>query len=546
MTPAPIQPPITLGQFLPLSIARMIWKRRYLILCGSVVLTAIAGFFIKQMPNVYRADAVIIVDSQKIPEKFVSSTVQASLSDSMSAISQQVLNSVKLEEVIREFDLYPVERKTKAIEEVVAQFRKDLPITLERSFGGGKPSAFRITYEGTNAQLVVNVVNRVADMFVHENRKTRESRAEGTSDFMSARMAESQKSLDRQESNLSQFKMRWAGELPQQEPALLGALNRLEVELQGNREAITRAQQSKILLESTLRFAESSLAAALRSAEPPPVFQAAQSKTQNSEAISSPVQLRSDLLRTRLAALRRRYQDDHIEVRRLRNEIEEVVAEEQEAAKVAAATVKPKTNASASQPVLSATVSPQLIAEINRERERIANTKTQLELIEREFEAKGAERQRIMREISDYQHRVEVLPIREQQMASLTRDYENTKTEYRSLLDKKMSAVMAADMERQGQSERFTIADAARLPEGHVKPRRTVMVLGAALGSLLLCSLIGLGLELRKNAFLGEWELPPQVRVIGRISYLDQRTMQALSKTLLTVALLVQTQRWSS
>ena len=537
MTPSPNQPPTTLGQFLPLSIIRMIWKQRLLIICGCFLLTSIAAVYIKGLPNIYRADAVIIVDSQKIPEKFVSSTVQATLSDSMSSISQQVLNSVKLEEVIREFDLYPTDRKSKAIEEVVAQFRKDLPITLERSFGGGRPSAFRISFEGSNAPLVVSVVNRVADMFVHENRKTRESRAEGTSDFMSARMTEAQKSLDRQESNLSQFKLKWAGELPQQEPALLGALNRLEVELQGNREAVTRAQQSKILLESTLRFAESSLAAAMRIAEPSPFLQAALGKTQNNEAVIAPIQLRSALLRSRLATLRRRYQDDHTEVRRLRNEIEEAVGEEQEAAKLAAATVKPKPSASTAQAVLNAGVSPQLVAEINRERERIANTKTQLELIEREFDAKNAERQRIIRDISDYQHRVEALPIREQQMGSLTRDYENTKAEYRSLLDKKMSAEMAADMERQGQSERFTITDPARLPEGHVKPRRMVMYLGSALGSLLLCSFIGLAIELRKNTFLGEWELPPQVKVIGRISLLDGRALQGATKTLLTLAL---------
>lgn len=544
MTPSTYQLPSTPKQLLPLSLARMVWNKRLMIVCLTVVLSAAFAWIIKGLPNVYRADAVIIVDSQKIPEKFVSSTVQATLTDSMSAISQQVLNSRRMQEIIYEFNLYPQQRQSKTMDEVVALFRKELSITLERGLGQpGRPGAFRIAFEGNDAAMVTGVVNRVAGMFVQENRKTREQRAEGTSEFIEAQMREARKSLDEQESKLSQFKLRWAGELPQQEHALLSQLSRLEVELEGNRESIQRAQQSMIMLESTLRFAESSLASAMRAAEPPARPVTNPDSEVNRAATPPAAPLQSEVLKNRLATLLRRYNLDHPEVRRLKLEIEEAEKEEQQiAARTPAPKPKPNEPPALRQPADLASRNPMLLAEINRERERIATTNTQIELLKNEIKNKNAERDRIIAEISQYQQRVEKLPIREQQMASLTRDYEITKGNYRSLLDKKLSAEMATDMERQEQSERFTIADPARLPEGPIKPKRAMMYVGAAVGSLVLSMFVALLLELRRNVFLGEWELPSNVKLLGRISYIDPKEAEGGIHAALCLGALLLTQ----
>ena len=59
-------------------------------------------------------------------------------------------------------------------------------------------------------------------------------RAAGTSDFIELQLQQSKKRLEEQETSLSQYKLQWAGELPQQEAALLGALNRLQAELQAS------------------------------------------------------------------------------------------------------------------------------------------------------------------------------------------------------------------------------------------------------------------------------------------------------------------------
>jgi uncharacterized protein involved in exopolysaccharide biosynthesis len=158
-----------------------------------------------------------------------------------------------------------------------------------------------------------------------------------------------------------------------------------------------------------------------------------------------------------------------------------------------------------------------LIAELSKERERVATTRTQLSSTAKELDARVADRQRILRSIADYQAKVERLPMREQELAAVTRDYEISKQNYKSLLDKKNSAGMASDMERRQQAEQFTVQDPARIPSAPIKPKRLVLNLGALGVGLVLGLVWALGIELKKNYFLGEWELPPNVKVLGRV-----------------------------
>jgi succinoglycan biosynthesis transport protein ExoP len=511
------------GQLKPLSLVRMLWNQKLMVVVGWLVLSSGAGYVVARLPNVYRAEALILVDSQKIPEKFVASTVQVSLQDSLNGISQQVLSVNRLHGIISEFNLYAKERKIKSPEEVIERMRKDLTVNLERGFSGSRSGAFRISYEGSNPSVVAGVVNRITDLFIRENLRTRERRAEGTSDFIDTQLKQAKASLDTQEATLSEYKVQWAGELPQQEAALLGALGRLQAELQGNQDAVNRAQQTKLLLENSLPFAEASVAAASRAlTQAMPASVTVYPATGSSDTPRMLESRSSDKMRTQLRALRFRYYDDHPEVKRLTAELNQVLAEEAKMVeRQTARQSEPDMNASTPAAVpdeKTAATSSRELADLNRERERVANVRTQIELANKEMLARYSDRQRILKSIGEYQARVEKLPIREQQMASLTRDYEISKMNYRSLLDKKISAEMATEMERSKQSEGFTVADSASVPTGPVKPKRAVYYAASSLGALMLSLCFGLAIELMKGTVQGEWELPSDIRVLGRIS----------------------------
>ncbi len=107
-----------------------------------------------------------------------------------------------------------------------------------------------------------------------------------------------------------------------------------------------------------------------------------------------------------------------------------------------------------------------------------------LQLLDGEAKRLGEEQKRISAQMGVYRAKVDAVPVREQEMAELNRNYSVSKDHYQSLLDKTFSAGMAADLERKQQSEHFTILDSALVPEKPFKPNRRAMLMAAFLGAL--------------------------------------------------------------
>src|SRR4051794_34960774 len=162
----------------PLSLARMLWKHRLLVLAVWTVLASVGILFVRRLPNIYQAESLVLVDAQKIPERFVAATVQVSFQDHLAMISQQIMSATQLETLINKYNLYSELKATRSPEQIVDQMRADVKIALERGWGAGRSGAFRVIYHGPRPIIVANVVNDISGMFIAENLKARELRAE--------------------------------------------------------------------------------------------------------------------------------------------------------------------------------------------------------------------------------------------------------------------------------------------------------------------------------------------------------------------------------
>ncbi len=80
---------------------------------------------------------------------------------------------------------------------------------------------------------------------------------------------------------------------------------------------------------------------------------------------------------------------------------------------------------------------------------------------------------------------------------------------------------MSTDMERRQKSERFEVLDAGRIPEKPVKPNRPLFYGLSWVGALVIGLAFGLGREFKQNVLLGEWELPQDLTVLGRLPYIE-------------------------
>src|SRR5262249_4398971 len=302
----------------------------------------------------------------------------------------------RLEKIVEDFDLYREERKTRFKEDIISMMRRDIETTLERAWNG-RTASFRITYQGRDAAVVAQVVNKIANLFVEENLKTRESQAAGTTEFIESQLKEAKQKLDELEAAVSHYKLNHNGELPQQETAISGILNRLGIALEANRDAINRAQQQKVMLQNSLSVAEDSEArqvSELRAAAnqapdspyPPPASNVTEPKPQK----------RSEQIEAQLAELRIRYSESHPDIKRLRILLEQVRQSEERAHNESAAETSanivaktPPGNRPAPQKPSTNLVPPALA----QTRERIASFKSQLEMINQEIETRKREQQ---------------------------------------------------------------------------------------------------------------------------------------------------------
>ena len=94
------------------------------------------------------------------------------------------------------------------------------------------------------------------------------------------------------------------------------------------------------------------------------------------------------------------------------------------------------------------------------------------------------------RKLRDIRRRLNLTPETEQELTAVSRGYEESKTNYNSLLQKQMQSQLATSLEQRQQGEQFRIVDPPSLPKKPSAPNH----LWFSLGGLLVGISVGLGL----------------------------------------------------
>jgi polysaccharide biosynthesis transport protein len=166
-----------------------------------------------------------------------------------------------------------------------------------------------------------------------------------------------------------------------------------------------------------------------------------------------------------------------------------------------------------------------------------------LQLIDRESKRLTEDQKRLQEQMGSYRTKVDAVPVREQEMAELNRNYSVSKEHYQSLLDKTFSAGMAADLEKKQQAEHFTILDLAQVPEKPFKPKRQIMFLGAILGSFAFSLGLAYAKDATNNTFKLERELkamlPANVPLLAAVPHLYAASDRRRSVRFVVIAVFI-------
>ena len=544
--------PAAAAQFSPLSIIRMLWLHKVAVLVIWLLVSGIVAAVVYTLPAQYSAQVQILVDPQKIPERLVQSMVTTNVQDRLATISAEILSAPRLQKVVDDFGLYKKERKNQIQEEILQLMRKNISVTVEKGWTNNQTGAFRVSYTGDDPATVAQVANRIANLFIEENMRTRETQVGDTSEFLDTLLQDSKKRLDESEAAIASYKLKHNGELPEQVAAIAGNLARIQTEQNGNRDAIARAEQSKLTYQNTLELADSTLQALLDRFNAPPIPVAAvdtpavdTADDPTSARVPAPVvpkQSRaakpSEVLESQLAGLRALGEgESHPDVKRLKLAItvakEAEARAEQEAANAPPAPIAAPTPASQAPKRAAATPAapPPLPAgeqqEVVQAREHVRAIKTQIEMIDKEVATRTADLDRLAQAVTEAQTRLTNVPVREQEIAEIMRDHASFQADYQGMLGKVSAAKISSDMEFRQKSERFWINDPARVPEKPVSPDRVNLDLVGSVLGLALGFCAAFGLEFRKGRLLGGWELPEEALVLARVPQISPSQSEA-------------------
>lgn len=452
------------------------------------------------LPSVYRSGTLILVEQPTVPSQYVVPNIAAdNLQDRLQSITQQILSRTRLMRIIESQNLYAERRNRSRSDEVIEQMRKDIDIELVHD--RDQLTAFNVYYSSRDPHVAQQVTRELTGLFISENLEARQEQSESTTQFLESHLEEARKSLSEQEEKIRQFKDEHLGDLPGQLQSNLQILGGLQAQLGGEQDALNRARQQNVYLESLL--------GQYRSVQ--------RSKSVDNVSMGLPaLEEELDRLRARLADLRSHYTDLHPDVRKVKEQIAEA-----EKMKVHI-TAEFKDKASASATSDDSTISPRNHIEI-REMSPMAELESQLKVNRIEIANREGSLEELKRKIADYQGRLNREPVREQQLADLTRNYDQSRSNYDTLLKKKNDSELATSLERRQQGEHFRILDPPSLPvKPHYPDRFKLSAVGLAFG-LLLGAVVSVGAEMIDDRLHSEKDLK-ELLPVGVISEIPNIT----------------------
>jgi len=489
-------------------VAALVRRRKAALITAAagVLLTLSLAFF---LPPYYQSTGTILIEQQEVPQDLVRSTVTSYADQRVQVISQRVMTTQNLLQIIRRYDLYPSQRQRQSREEILQRMRDDITFKMISADvvdpRSGVPReatiAFSVAYTSRSPEQSVKVANELTTLYLNENLTERTRLAQDASGFLLTESDRLAKQIAELETKLAIFKSKHSESLPELASLNLQLLDRTEQELRDIQMRAMSLAQQRVYLEAQLvqikpnsvlmsesgerilssadrlKTLKSQLASAQAVYSPThPDIVRMKREIDGLEAQTGATPATNDLLRqlesTRgeLGQAREKYSPGHPDVQRLERQVASLEA-------AIAAEVKPASGGTASTGSQESADNPAYI----QLQAQLAATRSDQAALE--------EQQRQLRaQIAGYQGRLTASPQIEKEYRELARDYESAQLRYREVRAKQMEAQLAQSLESDRKGERFTLIEPPLPPEEPVSPNRTAVVVIGLLLTLASCA----------------------------------------------------------
>ncbi len=468
-------------------------RRKWIGLAVAIIGAAAAVAYVMSLPATYRSTATILIEEPDVPQDLVKSTVSTYANERLQIIQQRVMTSQHLSQIIDQFGLYGGTQQQAPRSQIIRAMRSNVDLeVVSANIAGQQPSktrqqpqasiAFTLSFEHGNPQVAQSVASQLTQLYLAENNRTRQEKAAGTTQFLSAQAKKLYGDVQSLEKRLLDLRSQYNGSLPEQFSMNTQMLNQAQGQLMQSQSELQVLSEKRAFLQSQLSTVSPYVPVAANGqpaspqaqlmalemqygdlsarygAKHPDVIRLQRQIDTLRKQLGGGSSLRPDSqaisqLESQLSEAQQRYGESHPEVKRLRRQLDEMTA----AANAAPAITLTAQRGAPDNPVYIQLQSQ--LADVNSQLGGLQDRSAALET-----------------NVNDLQQRILQTPRVEAEYNSLRDQHSVALQRYQSYKDKEADAEVAENMEQQSKGETFSVLEPPQLPDMPERPNRQLLI----------------------------------------------------------------------
>src|ERR687885_1671010 len=442
----------------PGELARMFWRRKWLIVLPTVAVAVGVAYGVWKLPDVYESTTLLTVRPASISTSAVPQLSDSELTIRINNITQEVTSRSTLEPMIERYGLYRRERAGGAsMDELVERMRtRDIRIPLNTSrneITNGFFLSFRDSEPSGAARTAQAVTEELARKYVDAQRQGAGQDATLTREFFTEKLNQAKEQLDEIDRRRLDFMQGHIQSLPSQTQALVGQLAGLREEQKARIAEIGRLNDQ---ISANNKFiADLSKANQQQVEEVIAQMQDPKSTAAYAELVKRKAELESDK-----QSLATQFKPKAPEMKVVQSQIDEIQRQMDEMVE------EHKRKVEDVRKRLEEKVDPRLTsykglnAQLDGDRQRQQSLLQQAEA-----------------QIASVTQQISGVPTSEVGLEAINREYQTAKAVYDQTVEQQHKAEINADVAGRPQGESIAVIDPASLPERPVGPKRPLLVL---------------------------------------------------------------------
>jgi polysaccharide chain length determinant protein (PEP-CTERM system associated) len=438
--------------------ANGIWRHRWSMIMLAWVISIIGWGIIYQLPDQYKAQARVNVDTQSMLQPLLRGlTVATNSQQRIQMVTRTLLSRPNLEKLARMTDLDLLAQTPSEMDALLDDLAADIRLN-----GSRDQDLYTLSYLHHDRQLAKLMVQSLLTIFVESTLGKNRADTDSAQAFVVRQIKEYEAKLEAAEMRLSEFKQTHVGMMPGSSEDYYGQLKVAQASLAQANLSLLEAQNQRKLLKQQMEEDEDSY---LMYSELMPDS-------------GSALDMRIKGLEERMDELLLNYTEKHPDVRAISDLIDVLEQRrEEERALMDDMDMGPSDNPLYQQMKMQMSQADTLVVSM---RTRVAE---------------------YQRRVDKLQEMVNIIPKVEAEFVQLNRDYGVIKSQYNSLLQRREAANIAEQAEISGDQIKFRVVDPPRVPIEPSAPNRPLLMTGVLIAGLLAGAALALFLYLINPAF---------------------------------------------